>query len=200
MSLNNETKLAEESLVRSVIQGNTPAFGIIIKNTEGLVAQVVFRMLSNAEDRKDIIQEIYLKVFKNLTEFKFRSRLSTWIATIAYNTCVNYLEKKKLLLVESAYDRDEDDDGSASHTSTDAGSGPDDHIFKKELSAILAIEIEKLDPLYRTIVILFHQEEFSYIDISQVTGLPAGTVKSYLFRARKKLKENILAQYKREEL
>ena len=187
MSFNNETKVTEENLVHSVIQGNTLAFGMIIKNTEGLVAQIVFRMLSNPEDRKDIIQEIYLKVFKSLPEFKFRSKLSTWIAKIAYTTCVNYLEKDQLVLDDSPHDRVDDGE-------------PAEHIFKKELSAILTVELEKLEPLYRTIVILYHQEELSYLDIAQVTGLPVGTVKSYLFRARKKLKENILAQYKQEEL
>lgn len=190
MSLNNEKKQAEKTLVNSVIQGNTPAFGMIIKHTEGLVAQIVFRMLRNTEDRKDIVQEIYLKVFKNLREFKFQSKLSTWIARIAYNTCVNHLEKQSLVL---------DDSINPAQTAPQY-SVPEEHIFRRELSIILNVEIEKLPPLYRTMIILYHHENLGYIDIAQVTGLPVGTVKSYLFRARKKLKENILAQYKQEEL
>ena len=201
MSLNNEKELAEKSLVNIVIQGNTSAFDMIIKNTEGLVVQIVFRMLSNTEDRKDVVQEIYLKVFKNLREFKFQSKLSTWIARIAYNTCVNHLEKKRLVLDDHAYEQDEKDDGSISHVTTVSEyHGPEEHIFRKELSLILNAEIEKLPSLYRTMIILYHQEDLSYTDIAQVTDLPVGTVKSYLFRARKKLKENILLQYKHEEL
>ena len=201
MSLSNEQKPDEEDLVNSVIQGNTLAFGVIVRNTEGLVAQIVFRMLSNTEDRKDIIQEIYVKVFRNLSEFKFRSKLSTWIARIAFTTCVNYLEKEKRLPDSRPLEQDEEGEDPLGQLSPDAKySEPEEHVFRRELSSILTVEMEKLPPLYRMIVVLYHQEDLSYMDIAQVTGLPSGTVKSYLFRARKKLKENILAQYKQEEL
>jgi RNA polymerase sigma-70 factor (ECF subfamily) len=71
---------------------------------------------------------------------------------------------------------------------------------KKELETILATAIEKLSPVHKTLITLYHQEELTYIEIAQITGLPEGTVKSYLFRARKQLKDNLLNQYKKEEL
>ena len=88
----------DRRLVEKVLNGNTSSFGEIITNTERLVAQIVFRMVDNVEDRKDLAQDIYLNAFRNLRQFRFQSKLSTWIGRIAYNTCLNYLEKKKFVL------------------------------------------------------------------------------------------------------
>ncbi len=89
---------ADKHLVDRVLRGDTRAFGIIIKNTENLVAQIVFKLIPGAEDRKDLAQDIYMKAFHNLPGFKFQSKLSTWIAQIAYNSCLSWIEKKKLVL------------------------------------------------------------------------------------------------------
>ena len=73
-------------------------------------------------------------------------------------------------------------------------------IRQRELSTILNEGIEKLPPVYKTLIALFHNEELSYGEIGQVTGLPEGTVKSYLFRARKALKNNLLLTYQKEDI
>jgi RNA polymerase sigma-70 factor (ECF subfamily) len=76
----------------------------------------------------------------------------------------------------------------------------ENRILQKELTSILIKEIVKLPVLYQTLITLFHHESVSYEELSQITGLPVGTVKSYLFRARKMLKENLLSKYKKEAL
>lgn len=186
------------------MHGDRNAFSVLINNTETLVAQIVFKMVSNAEDRKDIAQDIYLKAFKNLAGFKFQSKLSTWIAQISYNACLNYLERKKLLLVNDfGYEdsNEEDGPGFMSQWQTQAATNvAETAIAQKQLLKILGTEIDKLPPVYKTLVTLYHNEEMSYEEISSVTQLPEGTVKSYLFRARKFLKESILNKYKKEEL
>jgi RNA polymerase sigma-70 factor (ECF subfamily) len=191
-----ENSSAEKQLVNRILQGDKHGFGIIIKNTEALVAQIVSRLVDHAADRKDIAQDIYLKAYKNLQGFKFQAKLSTWIGQIAYNTCINHLERKKLVLPGGLYDKDEDNGHEGGTQVTEA----EVYIGRKELSAILAAGIDKLPPVYKTLIVLYHQEELSYTDITQVTGLPEGTVKNYLFRARKMLRENILVIYKKEEL
>lgn len=174
---------------------------MIIKKTERLVAQIVFKMIREPEERKDIAQDVYLKVFKSLSSFKFQSKLSTWIAKITYNTCLKYLEKHKQQFF--SYGNPETDD-EATHSSDKAIMQSDDDvessIFQDELSAILKVEIEMLPPLYRTLITLYHNEELSYSEIAQITELPEGTVKNYLFRARKALKENLVQKFKRESL
>ena len=186
-------KITDKQLVERVLKGDHNAFGMIIQHTEGLVTQIVFKMVSRKEDHKDIAQDIYLKAYKNLPGFRFQSLLSTWIASIAYNTCLNYLEKKKLVLVI------DDDEKNEEHANSDTLEEYE-RLFQKDLNEILKMSIDQLQPLYKTLIILYHKEELSYRDISLITNLPEGTVKNYLFRARKSLKEIILQQYKKDEL
>jgi len=76
----------------------------------------------------------------------------------------------------------------------------DNFMLQKDLSVILKTEIEKLSPVYKMMITLYHNEELSYDEIGQITGMPSGTVKSYLFRARKTLKDSLLLNYKKEDL
>ena len=201
--LMNDTKeqyLSGKHLIDSILRGDTQNFGIIIKNTERLVAQITFKMITNAEDRKDMAQDIYLKVFKNLSGFNYQAKLSTWIAQIAYNTCLNYLEKKKLVLGYTFEEEDKDDElGILNHHFTE-NEEAEKFLFQKELSQILGLEIEKLSPIYQTLISLFHIQELSYSEIAEITNLPEGTVKNYLFRARKVLKDRLLRNYNRGDL
>jgi len=138
-----------------------------------------------------------------LESFKFQSKLSTWIGQIAYNTCVNHLEKKKLLLIENNNDDSESDDETLeimNNKTNPLSNETEKIIFKKELSEILKKEIDKLSPVYRTLITLYHNEELNYSEIAEITELPEGTVKNYLFRARKTLRNNLLLTYKKEAL
>jgi RNA polymerase sigma-70 factor (ECF subfamily) len=196
------TNSSDQHLVDKVLRGDTKAFEIIIKNTKGLVAQIVFKMVDNAEDRRDIAQDVFLKTFKDLSGFRFQSKLSTWIGKITYNTCLNYLEKKKVILVnDDEYSTHENALEAKSKMFTkDSTNETESLIFKKELSEIINFEIANLSPIYKTLITLYHGEELSYEEIAQITELPEGTVKNYLFRARKVLKERLLLKHKKEEL
>jgi RNA polymerase sigma-70 factor (ECF subfamily) len=193
----------DKHLVASVLAGDARAFGTIVRNTEKLVAQIVFKMIPVEEDRKDLAQDIYLKAYKRLAGFQFKAKLSTWLAQIAYNTCFDYLEKKKFTLVNSYETNNEANEPEealdilntrANRTATQDG------MVRKDLSTILNSAMNNLSPVFRTIITLFHNEEMSYEEIGHIMNLPEGTVKSYLFRARKKLKENLLLTYKKEDL
>ena len=199
-----ESELADRHLVEKVLTGDESAFGSIIKNTERLVAQIVFKMINNPEDRKDIAQDIYLKAFNKLSGFKFQSKLSTWIGQISYNTCLSHLEKRKLIFPDNIYEIDDSDDCSLeliiAKSNQISNNETENILFQKELSSVLRSEIEKLSPVYKTLITLYHNEELSYEEIAEITKLPDGTVKSYLYRARKTLKESLLLKYKKEEL
>lgn len=189
VNIENHYSPQDQILVKKVLAGDAGSFGMIIKNTEALVAQVIYKMVTNSEERKDIAQEVYLKAYKNLPGFRFQSKLSTWIARIAYNTCLNHLEKKKLMLVDDI----EFQENMLSYTATPVSD-------LKERSAIINAAIEQLPPILKTLITLYHNEDLSYAEIKQITDLPEGTIKSYLFRARKALKENLLLHYKKEEI
>jgi len=194
----------DKELVNCVLKGDTQVFATIIKNTEGLVAQIVFQLLNNPEDRKDIAQDIYLKAYKNLQGFKFQSKLSTWIGQIAFNTCFNFLEKKKVILLDNKLPENDSNCSAleivANRLIDLSNNEAENRLFRSELAEIVQSGIEFLPPLYKTLITLFHYEELSYEEIAEITRLPIGTVKNYLFRARKELKEKILLQFKKEEL
>ena len=205
MNINTGQITTDRQLVERVLGGDTNAFGIIVKNTENLVAKIVFDTVANDGDRNDIAQDIYLKAYQKLPSFKFQSKLSTWIAQISYNTCIDYLRKKKLLLPEntfeesdSGYDNDMLDLINSAKGNFDRSA--DTFVIKKNVADIVKAGIEKLPRMYKTLVTLYHHEELSYEEIGTITGLPEGTVKSYLFRARKELKNHLLLQYKKEDL
>ncbi|QNE41761.1 sigma-70 family RNA polymerase sigma factor [Hymenobacter sp. NBH84] len=194
----------DQQLVKQVLGGNTAAFGQIVQRTEGLVTQLVFKMIRHPADRPDIAQEVYLKVYKNLAGFKFQAKLSTWVGQITYNTCLHYLEKKQLVLVDPA---EPTPDAAAEEGRrappplvADSDYDPETALFSHDLADILGTAIEQLPPLYRTLISLYHQQELSYEEIAQITSLPDGTVKNYLFRARKQLKQHLLARYQRDDL
>lgn len=204
MNYNPGTNLTDSQLVDRVLSGDTNAFGSIIKNTERMVAQIVFKMIPHPEDRKDMAQDIYLKAFKKLGSFKFESKLSTWIAQIGYNTCLDYLRKKKIILTGNVYEENETGYGVPDMISNKFFGTPEmeteNFMLQKDLSVILKTEIEKLSPVYKMMITLYHNEELSYDEIGQITGMPSGTVKSYLFRARKTLKDSLLLNFKKEDL
>jgi RNA polymerase sigma-70 factor, ECF subfamily len=204
LSNHHENKLTDKELVARTLSGDSQSFAIIIRNTEALVAQIVFRMVDHAEDRKDIAQDIYLKAYRKIGGFRFESKLSTWIARIAYHTCINHLERKKPLLFPGSIASSETgmDEQAAYSEISGRGYGNDTLavVSKKELQSILWTEIAKLDPQQKTLITLFHQEELTYDEISEITGMPIGTVKNYLFRARRALKDILLQKFKKEDL
>ena len=205
MNNNSGQNTTDQLLVQRVLRGDNNAFGIIVKNTENLVAKIVFDTISNEGDRKDIAQDIYLKAFQKLPTFKFQSKLSTWIAQISYNTCIDHLRKKKLVLVEDQNTPIDDysDTGMLEVLNFFKGltaDAADRSVLEKDITQIVKKGIDKLPRIYKTLIGLYHNEELSYEEISFITQMPVGTVKNYLFRARKQLKNELLLQYKKEDL
>ena len=181
---------ADKELIDRILRGDTRAFGIVIKNTEKLVAQIISKMIPFAEDRKDLAQDIYLKAFHNLSGFKFQSKMSTWIAQIAYNACLSWIEKNKKFPQGNM--NEEMIQSQANEIHFDNSFESEYLVSRKEISVILKNEINNLPSMYQTLITLFHRESMSYEELTQITGLPEGTVKSSLYRARKMMKGGIL--------
>lgn len=182
-------------LIERIKAGDKNAFRTLIEMHQRLVGHIVFRMISNAADRKDLCQDVFLKVYQNLAGFRHESKVSTWIATIAYNTCINYLQKKKVSLFDDHTPEDESlENISGNHML------PDEFVEERDIASRLQNEIGKLDAHFRTILTLYHLDEMSYNEIAQIMDLPEGTVKSYLFRARKRLKKRLMSKYQKEEI
>jgi RNA polymerase sigma factor (sigma-70 family) len=174
--------LSDKVIVTNILNGKIQDFAVVVKNTEKLVTQIVRKMTTNEDNQKDLIQEIYLKAYQNLPSFQFKSKLSTWIANIAYNTTINYLQKKKISIIGIE---------NTTESKFIVMENAELETIQKETLEILTREINKLPPLYKTLITLYHLEELSNKEIAEITNLPEGTIKSYLSRARKILKDNL---------
>jgi RNA polymerase sigma-70 factor (ECF subfamily) len=175
----------DAELVKHVSIGNENAFRFLVAKHQRLVMHVVGRVVQQQADVEDVCQEVFMKVFRKIDRFRGDSKLSTWIATIAYNTSISYVRKQGRHR-EPSYDEDPllmnlEIEQVFSHKTVE----------KDEAKKYLLQLIEKLPVNYRTVLTLYHLEEFSYKEIEKITGMPEGTVKSYLSRARKLLKEKL---------
>ena len=177
----------DESLVQAVLRGDREAFRSIVSNNERLVTHIVFRMVQQSHDREDLCQEIFLKVYDKLNTFRFGSKLSTWIASIAYNTCINFLRKKKLVILD--YGSDDEEHNAA--VIKDSSLRPDELLVNKERNKLLWKLVDELPPVQQTILSLFHKQDLSLDEIATIMNMPLGTVKSYLHRARQTLRNKL---------
>jgi RNA polymerase sigma factor (sigma-70 family) len=185
----------ERDLVRETLKGSAAAFEELVRGYERLVVHIVYRMIPKTEDREDLCQEVFVRVYENLAGFGFRSKLSTWISRIAYNTCLNHLHKRRELSMDEVLPGIESADqlpGSCAR--------PDKVTEQQDIAARLQEEIEQLPLPYRTVLTLFHIEQMSYAEIGRIMDLPEGTVKSHLFRARSHLKMRLESRYETKDL
>lgn len=180
----------EEEIIPKILKGDLKAFDRLVKQYEKLVFHVVYRLASEREDVEDICQEVFIKVYKSLGGFAFQSKLSTWIARIAYLTSINYLKKYRKVTnknycinIDNYYFTNEN---------------PEQLLNKKDISSYVNMLIKQMPEQYKTVLTLYHLNEFSYQEIEEIMGIPEGTVKSHLFRARKLLKEKLVIYLKNE--
>jgi RNA polymerase sigma factor (sigma-70 family) len=183
----------EREAVSNILKGNIKAFEQLVKQYQKLVFYVVNRMVTQTEEIEDICQEVFIKVHKSLHRFEFKSKLSTWIARIAYLTAVDHLKKNQKYQLKDSID----DDLSNYHFTNDT---PELLLIQKDTSAYINGLIEQLPLHYRTILTLYHLNEFTCKEIEEITGTPEGTIKSNLYRARKLLKEKLTTDLKRERI
>jgi RNA polymerase sigma-70 factor (ECF subfamily) len=182
----------DKALVSQVLNGDRQAFRSLIKQNERLVGHMIARLIDSHEDREELCQDVFLKVYEKLGEFTFQSKLSTWIATIAYRHGINHLRKKKIEIRELP-----EEDEREQFISTE---NVEENFSDQQLDDMVMNLIDLLPPQYKAILTLYHVQEMSYPEMVEITGLPEGTVKNYLFRARKLLKEKVKQYLGKEEV
>lgn len=183
----------DRALVSQIIVGDMQAFRLLIKQHERLVAHMIGRLIDQQEDREELCQDVFLKVYEKLGEFNFQSRLSTWIATIAYRHAINHLRKKKIEV------RNIDEDESFANQFVGEGN-PEEELTEKDTDNLVMKFIEQLPVQYKAVLTLYHLDGLSYPEIGETLNMPEGTVKNYLFRARQLLKEKVKRYLGKEEL
>lgn len=170
------TAAKDTELLARVVGGDHEAFGLIMRHHEDRVFSVCFRIMGNRELALDATQETFLTAFRKAAQFKGESALGTWIYRIAVNTCYDQLRKEKRRSAEPLPDHLDPTDPSAEDALESAGLRP-------EIQRALAT----LPPEFRSAVVLSDIEGMAVAEISGVLGIPAGTVKSRVFRGRRLL-------------
>lgn len=179
-------------LVTRIIDGDLHAFRVLINQNEKLVAHMVGRLIKHDGEREDLCQEVFIRVYEKLSEFNFQSKLSTWIATIAYRHAINHLRKRKIVTeqIEDAVLQEK--------FLTEVN--PEITLSENDMDEFMMLLIDALPASYKTVLLLFHKDNLRYSEIAAITGMPEGTVKNYLFRARNILKEQLLKQIGKENI
>jgi len=179
----------DKELIAQIQGGNTNAFRFLVNQHRKLVWHMVLRMVRQHEDAEDICQEVFIRVFKSMAKYRGDSKLSTWIAAIAYNTCLDHLRKKGKEFVMHTDTLPETPTGSTSPST------PWEELQRSEVKTIVHGIIENLPLHYRTVITLFYLEEFSLQEIESITAMQEGTIKSYLHRGRKLIQEAVVTNF-----
>ncbi len=178
------------AVVQRVLGGEKKAFAELVERHKDRALTLAIRILKNREDAEEALQDAFVRAFNALPRFEWKSSFSTWFYRIVYNVCVTGLgkrDKKQRISID-----DEDESGNVVELPSEEV--PPDLAFESsELNAIVQEEIDRLPEAYGPTFTLFFVQDMSYDEIVEVTGLPLGTVKARLFRARMMLR-NALVQ------
>ena len=189
---------SDRELMERVKHGDTSAFNLIVQRHKVLLTNFAYRFLGDREMAEDIVQETFLRVYKNAERYRSdKAGLRTWMYRIAANLCKNELRnrgRRWKILVKPVIGNQDDSD--PIEDIPDAVPGPDSQLEKKELQETLAAAITRLPEKLRAVIILRDIDGMTYEEISQITEKPVGTVKSRLNRARLMLKDKMASYVK----
>jgi len=170
----------EHIIIQKILNGDVYAFEEIVLSFQDMVYTLSYRILKNKEDAEETAQDVFVKVFSSLKSFSEKSKLSTWIYRITYNTAIN-----KLRSVKRQFDTIEIDNLVELHTH----SSPDalTELNSKEKKEIINQSILRLPENDRVIITLYYYEELSLTEIAEIVGISKQNVKVKLYRCRQKL-------------
>jgi len=175
---------ADRALVADVLGGVPGAFETLVRAHQGLCWHVIDRMVRHPEDTRELCQEAFLRVHQALHQYRGESALKSWIAQVAWSVAKRHLERRRIPLA----DVPDDGDGLSLAERVADGFDLEQATSDDEIAARLHAAMDRLPPLQRTLLTLYHLEELSIGEISGITGLAEGTIKSHLFRSRKLLR------------
>lgn len=196
----------ERSLVERARQGDAVALREFVERYRRLVAHVVYGMVDDFADREDLCQEVFLRTIRGLSSFRFQARLSTWIATVAYNACANFHARRAARPVSGFEDGDGESaaDAQGEWPPTSTSASEEDRVVgtlsRQQVTECLHEEVRRLPAHYRTTITLFHLDGLSHREIAAVTGVSVENVKVRLHRGRAALRRRLVARFRTEDL
>ena len=179
------TVLFENEIIRSVLRGNVNDFEKLVTAYEKNVYNIALKMVGDPDDAADMTQETFIKAYRALSGFRGDSKFSSWLYRIASNVCLDFLRSRSRHPQVSLSAVDEDD--RATFELPDMRQNPEEQLMKKLGMEAVRRGLEQLPEQQRQILVLRELGGLSYAELAQTLGLEEGTVKSRIFRARKRL-------------
>jgi RNA polymerase sigma-70 factor (ECF subfamily) len=175
-----EEAYSDELIARHITTGHKDLFRLLVTRYQRAVYGMGLSFFRNAEDASDFSQEVFLKVYRGLSRFQGRSRFSTWLYKIAYNTAVNGVNRRKEFhsLAEEEFEPGD-------------GDTPERQVIRTAAREAILASLRELPERYQVCIDMFFFYNCSYREIEEITGFPVNTVKSHVFRAKKLLREKL---------
>ena len=189
ISLAKPRALADGELVTNALAGREACFEELVRRYQRPIAAYVYRMVGNYDAALDLTQEVFIKVYNSLSRYRSEFKFSTWIYKIAHNAAIDHLRRhavrEQALVTGPDSERREISIESRRLT-------PEQESERKERRSEIEAVVQLLPTAYRELIVLRHSQDLSYDEIAEVTGLPLGTVKNRLFRAREAMRDQLL--------
>ncbi len=186
------TSTSDIEIISLVLKGDQQAYALLVSRYQNFVFTLTMRMLKNREDAEEVAQDVFVKAYRALADFRGASKFSTWLYTIVNSSCLSFLRKKKQdihsLDNERVFEQvDSQDSGMAAN-----------QVEQKSRQVMVTKAIALLAPDDAKIITLFYKAEQSLEEIAQILGIEPNTAKVRLHRARTRLKEKMEKHFSRE--
>jgi len=192
MNIENNNKnykdLDDNEVVKLIRNGDPDLYGEIMERYQGKLFAYLYRLIGSKEEAEDLLQDVFIKAYRNLMSFDAERKFSSWIYRIAHNEAVNRIKRKSLKRFISWESITSTKDKINTATTEE---GPDKDWLRKEMKQEVADAIEKLPGKYKQVLLLRYYDDKSYEEISEILGRPVNTVGTLIKRAKEKLSEEI---------
>ncbi|MEO8232136.1 MAG: RNA polymerase sigma factor [Ignavibacteriota bacterium] len=177
--------LSDNELIINAQNGDVLAFEELMYRYDKMVLRIALKYTGNSDDSKDIYQDVFIKVFKGLSNFQFKSEFSTWLFRIATNTCITFKRKYNMT---KHFSLNDDEDSNFLSSIPDDESLPDKLVANSEQGEKIDAALNNLSPNQKMSFLLKHYEGYKIREIAEMMNCKEGTIKKYLFEAVRKLK------------
>jgi RNA polymerase sigma-70 factor (ECF subfamily) len=198
MTASSQAGADETTLVAQSREGDTAAFGDLVRRYEGKIFRLAQHVTQNREDAEDVLQETFMKAYEHLDQFQGNSKFYTWIVRIAVNQALMKLRRRK---TDKSVSLDETIDTGEDTMVREIAAwdeNPEQRYTRDELGGILDTAVQSLEPPYRSVFVLRDMDELSTEETAEALGLSVPAVKSRLLRARLQLREKLTRFFKRK--
>ena len=177
----------DDRLIADCLKGQTAAFGELVRRYQDRLFNTVFRLVDNAEDAQDVVQEAFLHAYQSLDRFKGESQFFTWLYRIAVNSAIS-LKRKQRIVVSLHIDREGQGSVPEPHDVSEL-SQPDLVLERADEERRIQAALNRLSPEHRAVLVLKDLEDQKYETMAEILQVPIGTIRSRLHRARLELRE-----------